>query len=251
MRCVLVLSRGDPVSSTLLDILTLPLKERGGVEVGQLGEMPVIVFEGEPTEFSREDVAASLGDCAVFISRHEMANPRPLFAVHTPGSWPEVSIANPCLVSTLYRELCRSAYGDFKCVIEATHHPPNTSLISAVFLEVGSGEKEWRDRGAVATLLSVLQKAVAGYGECANPTMVIGDLHYTTVASQVADGTIDVGHIVPKYIEITLDVVKNALGRHTAPIRKAIIFRKNVKNPHRREILEYLSERGVEVVLKG
>ncbi|MFN7105881.1 MAG: D-aminoacyl-tRNA deacylase, partial [Pyrobaculum sp.] len=184
MRCVLVLSRGDPVSSTLLDTLSLPLEERGGVEVGQLGELPVVVFRGEPTEFNREDVVADLGSCAIFISRHEMADPRPLFAVHTPGSWPEVSIANPCLVSSLYRELCKSGY--LQCALEATHHLPNTSRISAVFLEVGSSEREWRDRRAAATLLYVLQKALAEYRECGSPTMVVGDLHYSTVASQVA-----------------------------------------------------------------
>ncbi len=249
--CVVVLSRGDPVSRTALGLVSPALIERSGVEIGWFGDFPMVVFDGEPTEFDREDVLSSLGDCAVFISRHEMANPRPLFAVHTPGSWPDVSVANPSLVSELYRQLCKSVYGDFECVIEATHHLPNTSRVSAVFLEVGSGESQWRDRKAVSTLLSVLELVLARRRGAENATIAIGDLHYATVADMVASGAIDVGHVVPKYVEITLDVVKNAYLKHATPVKRAVVFRKNVKNPHRNQIVEFLRERGVEVALKG
>ncbi|ABO09089.1 D-aminoacyl-tRNA deacylase [Pyrobaculum calidifontis] len=249
---VLVLSMGDPVSRTFLDVTgPMPLlKTVGNVEVRKYRDMPVVIHRGDPVEFGAEEVLASLGKWAIFISRHEMANPKPFLTVHTPGAWPDVSVSNPRLVSSLYRALCKVAEEPFDCAIEATHHPPNTSAVSATFLEVGSTEAEWNSRRAVGLLQAALEEAVKG-GVEATPTMVIGDLHYTTVGDLVLKGDIDVGHIVPKYVEITLDVVRRAYEKHTVPIRRAILFRKNVKNPTRSEVVEFLKAKGVDVVLKG
>ena len=78
---VLVLSLGDPVSRTFFDLLKeVPLVEtRGEVEIRKYRDLPVVVHRGDSTEFDREDVLAGLGRYAVFISRHEMSNPKPIF----------------------------------------------------------------------------------------------------------------------------------------------------------------------------
>ncbi|MEM1662741.1 MAG: D-aminoacyl-tRNA deacylase [Pyrobaculum sp.] len=249
---ILIISLGDPVSRTFFNALgRLPLVvTKGDVEVMKFRDMYVIVHRGEPTEFNREDIAAEYGKYAVFISRHEMANPKPLYTVHTPGAWPEVSIANPCLASNLYRFLCKNAAEPFKCAFEATHHPPNTSHISATFLEVGSGEAQWLDKRAVSLLVDAVEDIVVK--NCAGrSTMVVGDLHYVTVGDYVLNGEIDLGHVIPKYVEITKTAVENALYKHIDRVERVVIFRKNVKNPTRGEIITFLKSVGVEVVIKG
>jgi len=250
---ILVLSLGDPVSRTFLDLLPgTPLVEtQGDVEVRRFRDLPLVIHRGEPTDFDREDVLASLGRYAVFISRHEMANPKPLFTVHTPGTWPDVSLSNPHLTSALFRALCKAAYEPYTCAFEATHHAPNTSVVSATFVEVGSTENEWRDRRAVGTLLQVVEETLGGTPQTNPPTMVVGDLHYITVADMVLRGEVDVGHVVPKYVEINPAAVQTAFRKHTAPVKRAVVFRKNVKNPARGEIVEFLKGQGVEVTLKG
>lgn len=250
---VLILSLADPVSRTFLDLIepTVHVAQIGDVEVKKHRDLHIVIHRGEPTEFSHEEVAAAYGKYAIFISRHEMANPRPLYTVHTPGTWPDVSVANPCLASSLYRYLCKYAEKPFQCAFEATHHPPNTSRISATFLEVGSGDAEWRSREAVSLLVQAVEE-VAESGRCTGaPTMVIGDLHYVTIGDLVTRGDVDLGHVVPKYIEISRDAVETAYRKHVGEVKKAIIFRKNVKNPLRGEIVEWLKNAGVEVVLKG
>ncbi|MEM1597135.1 MAG: D-aminoacyl-tRNA deacylase [Pyrobaculum sp.] len=249
---VVVLSLADPVSRTFLDLVgPLPVVESlGDVEVGKYRGVPVVIHRGEPTEFTREDVVERYGRWAVFISRHEMSNPRPMFTVHTPGTWPDVSVANPRLVSSLYRALCRLAQEPFTCAIEATHHPPNTSRISATFLEVGSTEAEWTSRKAAEALLAALEKSNNGRSGGV-PTMVIGDLHYSTLGELVLGGGHDFGHVVPKYVDITAEAVESAYRKHTEQIRRVIMFRKNVKNPTRTHVVDFLKRQGVEVVLKG
>lgn len=250
---VLVISLGDPVSRTFLEVVpSMPLVEtRGGLEIRKLGDVPVVVHRGDSTEFSNEDVLSLLGRHAIFISRHEMANPRPLFTVHTPGSWPDVSVAHPHLVSSLYRSLCKSAYEPFNCAIEATHHLPNADAVSATFVEVGSTEREWRDRKAVETLVHVIEEVTGRELKRHPPAMVVGDLHYVTVADMVLRGDVDIGHVVPKYIEITPKVVQNAFRKHVASVEKVFLFRKNVKNPARTEIARFFRNNGVEVTFKG
>jgi D-aminoacyl-tRNA deacylase len=250
---VLVLSLGDPVSRTFLNLLPeTPLVEtRGDVEIRKLRDLPLVIHRGEPTDFDREDILAPLGRYALFISRHEMTNPKPIFTVHTPGTWPDVSVSNPHLVSAVFRALCKYAYEPFTCAFEATHHPPNTSAVSATFVEVGSTESEWTDRKAVDVLLHSVEEVLGGGLSEKPPAMVVGDLHYVTVADMALRGEVDLGHVVPKYVEITLEAVRTAYRKHTAPVKKAVVFRKNVKNPTRGEVVEFLRSQGVEVVLKG
>jgi Uncharacterized protein conserved in archaea len=250
---VLVLSLGDPVSRTFLDLLPdTPLVEtRGNVEVRRFRDVPLVIFRGDPTQFDREDVLTALGRYAIFISRHEMSNPKPLFTVHTPGSWPDVSVAHPPLTTSIFRALCKAAYEPYSCAFEATHHTPNTSVVSATFVEVGSTENEWRDKKAADTLLQVLEEVLNKPPEGKPAAMVIGDLHYITVGNMALSGEVDIGHVVPKYIDIKLDIVQTAFKKHTVPIEKVIIFRKNVKNPARTEIVDFLRRLGVEVLLKG
>jgi D-aminoacyl-tRNA deacylase len=180
-----------------------------------------------------------------------MTNPKPIFTVHTPGTWPDVSVSNPHLVSAVFRALCKYAYEPFTCAFEATHHPPNTSAVSATFVEVGSTESEWTDRKAVDVLLHSVEEALGGVLPENPPAMVVGDLHYVTVADMALRGEVDLGHVVPKYVEITLGAVRTAYRKHTTPVKKAVVFRKNVKNPTRGEVVEFLKSQGVEVVLKG
>lgn len=250
---VLVLSLGDPVSRTFLNLLPeTPLVEtRGDAEIRKLRDLPLVIHRGEPTDFDREDILAPLGRYALFISRHEMTNPKPIFTVHTPGTWPDVSVSNPHLVSAVFRALCKYAYEPFTCAFEATHHPPNTSAVSATFVEVGSTESEWTYRKAVDVLLHSVEEVLGGGLPENPPAMVVGDLHYVTVADMALRGEVDLGHVVPKYVEITLEAVRTAYRKHTAPVKKAVVFRKNVKNPTRGEVVEFLRSQGVEVVLKG
>lgn len=250
---VLVLSLGDPVSRTFLSLLPeTPLVEtRGDVEIRKLRDLHLVIHRGEPTDFDREDLLAPLGRYALFISRHEMTNPRPIFTVHTPGTWPDASVSNPHLVSAVFRALCKYAYEPFTCAFEATHHPPNTSAVSATFVEVGSTESEWTDRKAVDVLLHSVEEVLGGGLPENPPAMVVGDLHYVTVADMALRGEVDLGHVVPKYVEITLEAVRTAYRKHTAPVKKAVVFRKNVKNPTRGEVVDFLRSQGVEVVLKG
>ncbi|MEM4437525.1 MAG: D-tyrosyl-tRNA(Tyr) deacylase, partial [Pyrobaculum sp.] len=76
-------------------------------------------------------------------------------------------------------------------------------------------------------------------------------LHYVTVGDYVLNGEIDLGHVIPKYVEITKTAVENALYKHIDRVERVVIFRKNVKNPTRGEIITFLKSVGVEVVIKG
>jgi D-aminoacyl-tRNA deacylase len=250
---VIVLSLGDPVSRAFLKLAQpMPLlKTVGEIEIRRLGEHRVVIHRGEPTEFGAEDLLASLGAHAVFISRHEMTNPRPMLTVHAPGPWPDVSVSNPRLATAIFRALCRLAPEPFACAFEATHHPPSTSSVSATFVEVGSTEREWGDRRAVEALMCAVSEALGRERGGGVPTMVIGDLHYSTAASDALRGEIDIGHVVPRYASVTAEDVLRAREKHTESVKRAVVFRKGVRNPLRAEVVRLLKERGVEVTLRG
>jgi len=251
-RIAIILS--EDVVSRGVESLMGPLqwRSRPPLKYAEWENSLVVKIDGDPTEFAYEDSLLELGaQWAVFPCRHEMSNPRSVFTVHTSGTWErDVAFSNARLSSWLFRRLC-SRRGEYECFVEATHHGPNTVKISTTFVEIGSSEREWRDRTAVRALVETLQELGDFRPDDAPIAMTIGDLHYSTLSQEVLDKSLDIGHILPKYLEINIDKVKLAYEKHIELPHRIIIFRKNIKNPYRAEVLGFLKKLGVEVVIKG
>ncbi|MFB6470979.1 MAG: D-aminoacyl-tRNA deacylase [Vulcanisaeta sp. AZ3] len=199
----------------------------------------------------------------IFVSRHSMKNPRPMFTSHVTGNWsvaelggrPDtVSLANPHTITAFYKELCRlrSDYGleNFECNIEATHHGPTITSIPVTFIEQGSSERDWAVDKGWELLYYVVNEFLEGKlmsnGE---PAISIGDLHYLTLGNRVLDGEADIGHAIPKYISpITEDMIIKAVNMMVDKPVKAYVSWKALKGEERRLVSETLNRLGVRLV---
>lgn len=202
-------------------------------------------------------------DELIFISRHAMQNPRPMFTTHVTGNWGAaelggkpgvVSLANPHTITALYRELCR-VRGDFglehfECSIEATHHGPTITSRPVTFIEQGSTEKEWGIEKGWELLYTVVREFIDGkITSNAEPAISIGDLHYITFSERLLKGEADLGHAIPKYIKpITEDMIMKAVNMMTHRPVKAYVSWKSFKGDERRFITDVLSKLNVKLI---
>ncbi|MGC8542762.1 MAG: D-aminoacyl-tRNA deacylase [Vulcanisaeta sp.] len=213
-----------------------------------------------------EDLALRLEERPVeliFVSRHEMRNPRPMFTTHVTGNWGAaelggkpntISLANPHTITAFYRELCRikSDYGleDFECHVEATHHGPTIRSVPVTFVEQGSSEREWSISKGWELLHYVINefldgKLVSNY----EPAISIGDLHYLTIDNRLISGEADIGHAIPKYVKpVTEDMIIKAVNMMTHRPIKAYVSWKAIDSEERKVVTEALNRLGVKLI---
>jgi len=210
------------------------------LSTAKMGDVLVLFYDGDSVEPPPEEALKALGVSHLVVpSRHEMARPRPMLTAHTPGTAPSLSVAHAGLKSWLLRRICSERPEDFDCALEATHHAPNTEEISVTFVEVGSTEREWRDRRALRALASALGE-LPRFEARAPPVMSVGDLHYSLLTAEVVDGAVDVGHVVHKDVA-TADLAVRAFMKHVTRPRKVVVYRKSLKGPVRRDVMDALA----------
>ncbi|NPA69247.1 MAG: hypothetical protein GXO26_00390 [Crenarchaeota archaeon] len=253
----------------------LHVRDCNNLKILKYREFPVILLKDRDLPFIENSELCKVLSIVnienpkiLFISRHEMSkNPRPMLTVHTSGNWGkaeyggvdyEVSICNACLNSNIIRQLRKFAeerelLGEYEVVMEATHHGPSINYESC-FIEVGSSEKEWNDERCVHLFIDLINDILTRFEDYLKKigkiTVSIGDLHYCTLMNHVFNLDIDLGHTIPKYVNISEKNVKDAITRTIPFPERVIIHWKSLKKEVRDLVLKVIEEsyKGVEVI---
>jgi len=126
----------------------------------------------------------------VFLSRHRSESQIPTLTCHTTGNFSdsnemggkprELAYAYPSLqkhyMQTLWNE--RTRVPDYQLVIEATHHGPTSLTKPALFVEIGSSEKQWHDKNAIATVCDTVINTIKSLKKYENVGIGLGGTHY-------------------------------------------------------------------------
>jgi D-aminoacyl-tRNA deacylase len=166
-------------------------------------------------------------DVFIFASKHRSKENTPSFAVHAIGNWDKAELggfekklcpSSATLLKNLFLELNENAKNSkYEITLEATHHGPFVEK-PAVFVEIGSTEKEWKDKqnGEIIakTIIDALRSKDINY----RISVGIGGPHYCSNFNKVVLRTdVALSHICPKYMLEKLD--ENLLKQ---PIQKTI-----------------------------
>lgn len=197
----------------------------------------------------------------IFASRHKSESGVKTLTVHTPGNLldeallggraRELAWANAHAMKVAMIELKENSEErgiDYRISLEATHHGPSGLKKPVTFVEVGSSEKEWRDKRAVKAVAAAALKG-AESKEKFEVAIGIGGPHYAPRHTNIVLKTnIAIGHIIPSYAIDTIseEVFRQAIGRTGASF--GILDWKGMKKGQRERILK-LADR-VDIELK-
>ncbi|OUJ19091.1 D-aminoacyl-tRNA deacylase involved in ethanol tolerance GEK1 [Methanonatronarchaeum thermophilum] len=149
-------------------------------------------------------------DCIVFPSRHSSDNGDKLLSIHTPGNLGdeasvggnprEISCSEPNRIKIALNTLKQlSKKTDYKTSLEATHHGPSNIEIPTLFIEIGSGEDEWRDPVAG----EIVAETILNIRDVEKPPIngvSVGGGHYAPEQTRLLlETNIGLGHIMPDY----------------------------------------------------
>ncbi|MCK4247623.1 MAG: D-aminoacyl-tRNA deacylase, partial [Methanomicrobia archaeon] len=161
-------------------------------------------------------------DSIIFASRHSSEKKIPTLTAHTPGNFGkadyggkdgELCFSMPEANKKAVQKMNELSPQDYAVSMEATHHGPITDLPS-VFVEIGSSEENWRDKKAGEVVAEVIQSLLDLKPK--KKAVGIGGGHYCPKFTELALKTeIAVGHVLPKYVEITEETIKKALEKNS------------------------------------
>ena len=149
---------------------------------------------------------------ALFLSKHSASSGQTAFTVHPIGNLGReaklggaprtLAPPDPAMATSLLRALWREARPlKVGATFEATHHGPRMEIPS-LFVEVGSGPRDWEEEGYAA---AVARAVVTGYleqrGEAEGRVALgLGGGHYHPKHSDRArEEGLPFGHLVPAY----------------------------------------------------
>jgi len=164
-------------------------------------------------------------DVFIFASKHRSKENTSSFAVHPIGNWSNADFggeerklcpSSAVLLKNLFIELNKVAKDtNYELTMEATHHGPYVEK-PAVFVEIGSTEKEWNDvlNGKIIanTIMNTLNNSKSDY----KMAIGIGGPHYCNNFNKIALRTdIAISHICPKYMleKLNEKLIKQAIEK--------------------------------------
>lgn len=234
-------------------------------------------FDGRPVFFHKSGTAALYtieGDtvfaesidreiCAevfIFATRHEAAAAVPTLSAHAPGNFGAADFggsgARLCpapsfLLKNALMGLAARKPAGYTVTMEATHHGPYLEK-PAMFIEIGSSEREWKDGTAgeiIADVILVLIKTPAGEKAFENrvSAAAVGGPHYCTAFNKIMfESDYAIGHVCPKYHCGRLDeaLISQMAEKACPPARLFLIDWKGVNSAARSKIIEIIEKLG-------
>ncbi len=148
-------------------------------------------------------------DIFIFASKHRSKENTPSFTVHPIGNWDKAEFggeerklcfSSAILLKNLFVELNNVAKeSNYELTLETTHHGPYIEK-PAVFVEIGSTEKEWNDKKSGEIIARTIMNGLSNQNEDYKSCILVGGGHYNQAANKVMLRTnYSVGHICPKY----------------------------------------------------
>ncbi len=196
----------------------------------------------------------------VFISKHRSVSGLPTLSVHTPGNLSEAELGGiPRRVSVSPASAMRNALLEmtnkkrelglnYQVCYECTHHGPSLE-VPAMFVELGSSMKQWKDKRAAKAVAHAAMAAVSNQSKY--PAVLgIGGPHYNAKFTKIAlRKPIAFGHIIPKYAVSLVDanMVRQCVKKTVEKVESVILDWKGIKGADKKGLMTILNDTGVSI----
>ncbi len=198
-------------------------------------------------------------DILIFASKHRSKENTPSFAVHAIGNWDKAALggrerrlcmSSAVLLKNLFIELNENGKNSgFEITLEATHHGPYVEK-PAVFVEIGSTEKEWNGKENGEIIAKTIMGALENENNNYKIAVGIGGPHYCSNFNKAVLKTdIALSHICPKYALQNLDeeLINQAIKKTCEKIDFVLLDWKGLGKEKQR-IVEMLKNLNLEFI---
>jgi len=254
---LLVAYQNDPAGNNMANFISQNMKKDGEIYRGSNFDLLVIPTPAISADWLEEKYSY---DGFVFLSKHAAESGVLALTCHSTGNFSDakfggnkrqVAIPHPNLQKSYLQRLWqkRDDFSDFQITIEATHHGPTALNKPAIFIEIGTTEKQWNDVTLCNSIAKIIVDVVK-QDQKSNPVAIcFGGTHYPDkFTNELIHGKFALGTVVPKH---ALDFLDKELFSHILErnkMAKAALLDWGGLGPNKQKVLDLLNTTDLEVV---
>jgi len=192
-------------------------------------------------------------DFVIFASKHEGIKPK-ILSVHPPGNFKQAKLGgkqekicktSSTILKTFFQELNKNIPKTWQTTLECTHHGPFIEK-PCLFIEIGSNEKDWKDKDAGKAIATTIEQAIEKIKQNKKyqSAIGIGGPHYCPNFNKIQlNSDIAISHIISQYIfPITEQIIKQAIEKTQEKIQLVLLDWKGMKSEQRNQTINLLNK---------
>jgi len=211
---LLVAYQSDPAGSNMASYMMQDMRKQGDIYHGKNFDLVVISTPAISADWIEEKYQY---DSYVFLSKHASESGTLALTCHSTGNFSEaqfggfprqIAIPHPHLQKSYMKHLWakRNNFSKFEITIEATHHGPTALNKPALFIEIGTTQKEWNDKNLCESVAKIIVEEVCKEPEKHKVAICFGGTHYPQKFNkELIEGEFALGTVVPKHALDNLD----------------------------------------------
>lgn len=217
---LLVAYQSDPAGSNMASYIMQDMQKQEDIYHGKNFDLVVISTPAISADWIEEKYQY---DSYVFLSKHASESGTLALTCHSTGNFSEaqfggfprqMAIPHPHLQKSYMKHLWtkRNDFSKFEITIEATHHGPTALNKPALFIEIGTTQKEWNDKKLCENVAKIIVEEVCKEPEKHKVAICFGGTHYPKKFNkELIEGEFALGTVIPKH---ALDNLDSALFSH-------------------------------------
>ena len=201
-------------------------------------------------------------DFIIFASRHKSEKETKTLSVHSIGNFNDAKFGGKpgtlCLSNALINkvffkklnEIAKKENSDYELTMEATHHGPCIETPS-LFIEIGSTEKQWKDKKAGKIIAETIINSVNEKLEDCKIAFGIGGPHYCPSFNKIQLGDkIAISHVISAYsFPLTDKIIEETVSKTKEKVDFVLLDWKGLGNAEsRNNILDILKKFNLKIL---
>tara|TARA_B100000408_G_scaffold113311_1_gene90432 strand:- start:310 stop:1050 length:741 start_codon:yes stop_codon:yes gene_type:complete len=217
---LLVAYEKDPAGHNIAKFISQGMEKDGDVYRGKDFDLAIISSQVISADWLEEKFDYN---GYVFLSKHAAESGVLALTCHNTGNFSDakfggyskqVSIPHPYIQKSYIQNLwkIRNRFPQFQITIEATHHGPTALNKPALFIEIGTTEKEWNDVNLCNSVGQVIIDVMKEPQKSYPIAICFGGTHYPEkFTDELIHGRYSLGTVIPKY---ALEQIDHSLFSH-------------------------------------
>ena len=199
-------------------------------------------------------------DGFVFLSKHAAESGVLALTCHNTGNFSDakfggnekqMAIPHPNIQKTYLQNLWKNQelFSNFQITIEATHHGPTALNKPALFIEIGTTDKQWNDVDLCNSVAKIVQDTMQNEIPEYPMAICFGGTHYPEkFTKELLEGRFALGTVSPKHV---LEFIDENLFSHIIERNKnaqAVLLDWNGLGNNKQKILDFIGTTDLEMI---
>ncbi len=254
---LLVAYQEDPAGNNMAKFISRNLKEDDNIYRGKNFDLVIIPTPAISADWLEEKYSY---DGFVFLSKHAAESGDLALTCHCTGNFSDakfggnkrqVAIPHPHLQKSYIQELWqkRSNFSEFQITIEATHHGPSALNKPALFIEIGTTEKQWNDVNLCNSIAEIIVNVVNNEQKTFPVAIGIGGTHYPEkFTKELLEGKHALGTVIPRHAIDFLDedLFSHVLKRND--MAKTVLLDWAGLGQNKNKVMDLLNNTDLEII---